>query len=113
MLFKQFKSIEDKMFQIIDDDGKILDSKWKQKQSDEELLESYKLMLLARRADLKAVSYQRQGRMYTFPPNIGQEAIAVASGAVTEDKDWLVPAFRELAAYLAKGVSLKEFSFII
>ena len=66
-------------------------------------------MLFARQADLKAVSFQRQGRMYTYPPNLGQEAIAVAAGMVIGHEDWLVPAFRELGAYLAKGMSLKEY----
>ena len=36
-------------------------------------------MLFARLADQMAVSYQRQGRMYTYPPILGQEAIQIAS----------------------------------
>jgi pyruvate dehydrogenase E1 component alpha subunit len=55
-----------------------------------------------------AVSYQRQGRMFTYPPNLGQEAIHIAAGMVIKEEDWLVPAFRELGAWLAKGVSLRE-----
>ncbi|MDD3102889.1 MAG: thiamine pyrophosphate-dependent dehydrogenase E1 component subunit alpha [Candidatus Cloacimonetes bacterium] len=71
-------------------------------------MQAYKDLLFARTADLMAVSYQRQGRMYTYPPNLGQEAIHIAAGIVTKEQDWLVPAFRELGAWLAKGVSLKE-----
>jgi len=65
-------------------------------------------MLFARTADLQIVSYQRQGRIYTYPPNYGQEAISGAVGAIIGDNDWLVPAFREMGAMLAKGVTLKE-----
>ena len=45
---------------------------------------------------------------YTYPPNYGQEAIAIAAGQVMRKEDWMVPAFREFGALLAKGVSLKE-----
>lgn len=75
---------------------------------DELVIMAYKDMLFAREADLMSVSFQRQGRMFTYPPNRGQEAVSVAAGLVMQEEDWLVPAFRELAAWLAKGVSLKE-----
>lgn len=65
-------------------------------------------MLFARTADLQIVSYQRQGRIYTYPPNYGQEAIAAAAGALIREEDWLVPAFREMGTMLAKGVTLKQ-----
>lgn len=69
---------------------------------------AYKAMLFSRTADSMAVSYQRQGRMYTYPPNFGQEAISVAAGMIMKKNDWLVPAFRELGAWLAKGATLKK-----
>jgi pyruvate dehydrogenase E1 component alpha subunit len=65
-------------------------------------------MLFARTADEMAVSYQRQGRMYTYPPINGQEAIQVSAGLLIRENDWLAPAFRELAIMLAKKVTLKE-----
>lgn len=74
----------------------------------EAVLDAYRQMLFAREADIMAVSFQRQGRMFTYPPNKGQEAIAVAAGMVMQEKDWLVPAFRELAAWLARGVRLRD-----
>ncbi|MCB5251428.1 MAG: pyruvate dehydrogenase (acetyl-transferring) E1 component subunit alpha [Candidatus Cloacimonadaceae bacterium] len=104
----KYDPIKNKAYQLIDDEGKPLDKVWKPRLSDEEILQAYKDLLFARTADLMAVSYQRQGRMYTYPPNLGQEAIHIAAGIVTKEQDWLVPAFRELGAWLAKGVSLKE-----
>jgi pyruvate dehydrogenase E1 component alpha subunit len=108
MLFKDYNPIDKKQFQIMDNDGKIIDKKYMPEISDEELLKIYKDMLYARTADLQIVSYQRQGRMYTYPPNYGQEAIHSAAGSVMKQKDWFVPAFREMGAWLAKGMTLKE-----
>jgi pyruvate dehydrogenase E1 component alpha subunit len=65
-------------------------------------------MNFARTADLLAVSYQRQGRMYTYPPNLGQEAIGAAMGKLMRPQDWLVPAFREMTAWLLKGARLRD-----
>ncbi|MEZ4997250.1 MAG: thiamine pyrophosphate-dependent enzyme [Bacteroidales bacterium] len=78
------------------------------KLSDDEMLKLYKDMLFVRTLDHMIVSYQRQGRVYTYPPNYGQEAIGVAAGAVLRYEDWLVPAFRELGAWLAKGATMKD-----
>ena len=55
-----------------------------------------------------AISYQRQGRMFTYTPNLGQEAIHIAAGMNIRREDWLVPAFREMGTLLAKGVTMKE-----
>jgi pyruvate dehydrogenase E1 component alpha subunit len=107
-MFKEFNPAQDKILKVMDNDGKIIAEKWKPGISDEEVLQAYKDMLFARTADLMAVSYQRQGRMYTYPPNLGQEAISGAMARVMKQEDWLVPAFREMGAWLAKGASLKE-----
>ena len=107
-LVKEYNPIDDKLFSIIDNDGKLINKKWKPALKDEEWVKVYNTMLFARTADIMAVSYQRQGRMYTYPLNIGQEAISTAAGMLMKHDDWLVPAFRELAAYLAKGASMKE-----
>lgn len=107
-MFKEYLPQDDKMLQVIDNDGKIINKKYFPKLDDKQIIEAYKNMLFERTADLLTVSYQRQGRIFTYPPNIGQEAIHIASGMLTKKQDWLVPAFRELGAYLAKGATLKE-----
>lgn len=108
MIFDDFNPKEDKLFGIIDNEGVTINAEFIPDMSDDAVIKAYKDMLFARTADNMAVSYQRQGRMYTYPPNIGQEAISVAAGMVMKDNDWLVPAFREMGAWLAKGVSMKE-----
>jgi pyruvate dehydrogenase E1 component alpha subunit len=107
-MFKEYHPTKNKMFQVMDNDGKIINEKYFPKLSDEKILKSYKDMLFARTADLMIVSFQRQGRIYTYPPNLGQEAVHRAAGDLMTDDDWLVPAFREMGAYLSKGVTLKE-----
>ena len=107
-LFKVFDPLKFKMFQVMDDSGKIINPGWKPKIPDSDVLKAYKFMQYARVADTMAVSFQRQGRMYTYPPNLGQEAIATAAGLIMKNDDWMVQAFREMAALLLRGVTLKE-----
>jgi len=107
-MFDQFDPAEDKMLQVIDNNGKVISKELMPKLSDDEMLKLYKDMLFVRTLDHMIVSYQRQGRVYTYPPNYGQEAIGVAAGAVLRHDDWLVPAFRELGAWLAKGATMKD-----
>ncbi len=107
-MFKDYPAIEDKMLQVIDNEGQVINKAYFPEMNDEKMVKAYKDMLFERTADLMVVSFQRQGRIYTYPPNYGQEAIHIAAGDVITDEDWLVPAFRELGAYLAKGATLKE-----
>jgi len=108
MILDDFDPKEDKIFRIIDNEGLIVNSELMPDIDDDTAVKAYKSMLFARTADDMAVSYQRQGRMYTYPPNSGQEAISIAAGMIMRENDWLVPAFREMGAWLAKGVTLKE-----
>ncbi len=107
-MLKEYEAIKKKQFRLMDDQGNIILKKHMPELSDDELIEAYKNMLFARTADLMIVSYQRQGRIFTYPPNYGQEAISGALAGVMKTDDWLVPAFREMGAWLAKGVELKE-----
>ena len=107
-MFEQFDPADDKMLQVIDNNGKVISKELMPHLSDDEMVKLYKDMLFVRTLDHMIVSYQRQGRVYTYPPNYGQEAIGVAAGAVLRHEDWLVPAFRELGAWLAKGVTMRD-----
>ncbi len=94
------------IFRILDKDGELVDD---EPDIDEDRLKDmYWWMFYARKADEKALKLQRQGRMGTFAPIEGQEAAQIGAAMAMEDKDWLVPAFRELGAYLLRGVPLKR-----
>lgn len=107
-MFDKYSPIDGKIYQVMDNNGKIIIPKYEEKLTNEQLVQAYKQMLFARTADLMAVSYQRQGRMFTYPPNLGQEAISIAAGMVVQENDWFIPAFRELSAWIAKGATLQE-----
>jgi pyruvate dehydrogenase E1 component alpha subunit len=107
-MFRKFDPLKDKMLQVMDDEGNVIEPGLKPGISDEDVVEAYKLMQFARTADVMAVSFQRQGRMYTYPPNLGQEAISAAAGKIMRKQDWLVPAFRELGAWISKGAKLRD-----
>jgi len=107
-LFEAFSPAAGGRLQIMDDEGRIIHPEWMPALADEQAVEALRRMLYVRTADAMAVSYQRQGRMYTYPPNYGQEAISVAVGMVMRDEDWLAPAYRELGAWLAKGARMKD-----
>lgn len=108
MLIDKYNPLLGEMLQIMDQDGNIPDENLIPDLSGEKLLELYKTMLLTRSADNKALQLQRQGRMLTYAPNTGQEAAQVGSAAAMEKNDWLVPAFRELGAWLHKGINLEQ-----
>lgn len=107
-MFEEFNPLDDTILCIYDKQGKLVNKKWRPKLDDNQVLDAWKKMLFARTADMMAVSYQRQGRMFTYPPNFGQEAVSAPLGFLMKEDDWLVPAFREMGAWLAKGATLKE-----
>ena len=89
----------------LDQDGELL---LDQPMPDEMALEGYRVMLRGRRFDERCVSLQRQGRMVTLAPGIGQEAATVgAAMALDRKSDWFVPQYRELAGQLWHGYPLR------
>lgn len=104
-MIQEMKLQKSKMFQVLSTTGK---TKVDIDIPDETLLKMYEMMKLTRVADIKALQFQRQGRMLTYAPSQGQEASQVGSIAATLENDWMVQAFREMGALLYKGVSLKQ-----
>ena len=102
-------SISDKVeyLSILDEKGR-LDKKLEPTIPDDVLLELYRTMLLARRFDERLLNLQRQGRIGTFAPIKGQEAVQLGTIANLRPSDWMVPAFREAAAELWRGRSLES-----
>ena len=66
----------------------------------------YRDMALMRTFDTKALKLQRQGRMGTWPPIKGQEAIQAGVALAMGENDWLIPAFREHGIMVLRGVPL-------
>src|SRR5262245_11763364 len=72
------------------------------------LLLMYRTMVRSRRLEAVMERKQRQGQIGTFAPATGQEACQVGAMAALEDRDWLVPSFRELPAALWRGATVKS-----
>ncbi|MGV8074731.1 MAG: pyruvate dehydrogenase (acetyl-transferring) E1 component subunit alpha [Syntrophobacteraceae bacterium] len=72
------------------------------------LMKLYRAMILGRRFDDRLLTMQRQGKIGTFAPIKGQEASQLGAAAALESEDWLVPAFREMAAELMRGKPLEN-----
>lgn len=66
----------------------------------------YELMVLSRTFDQRALSLQREGRLGTYAPIIGQEASQVGSAYAIERSDWVFPSFREMGVYITLGYPL-------
>ncbi len=107
MYFEKFEPNKGKMLQIIDKDGKLVDKKLLPEMDDELLIEMLRLMITARTTDETMIKLQRQGRMLTFAPNLGQEAVIGTAVALEKGKDWMVVTYRELAAWLYYGLPLE------
>lgn len=75
---------------------------------DEELKKLYRKMVLARKFDEKAFSLQRRGEISTYAPHKGQEAAQIGSVFAAEEDDWIVPSFRETAAFIMRGAPLDK-----
>ncbi len=75
---------------------------------DEELSELYRQMMIARKFDEKAFSLQRRGEISTYAPHKGQEAAQIGAMYALGEDDWMVPSFRETAAFIARGAPLDK-----
>jgi pyruvate dehydrogenase E1 component alpha subunit len=94
------------MVRYLDEDGELVGGE--QPMSDDMALAGYTVMVKGRRFDERSVSLQRQGRMVTLAPGIGQEAATVGAAMALDNKtDWFVPQYRELAGQLWHGYPLR------
>lgn len=90
------------MFQVIDVSGRLT-------RNDVDIDESiakeiHRLMYLSRTFDRRALAMQRQGRIGTYPPLEGQEAVQVGSALALGPDDWIYPSYREHGVQLARGM---------
>lgn len=91
---------------ILDAEGN-LDRELEPDIPDELLLRLYRFMVMGRRLDERMLNLQKQGRIGTFAPIRGQEASQLGAVAALQDKDWVVPAFREHIAQVWRGVPIE------
>lgn len=108
MILETYDPLKDDMVQVLDKDGKVIRPELVPDLSEEAMIKMYQTMRFSRIIDEKTLQYQRQGRMLTYAPNLGQEAAQVGSIAAARQTDWVAPSFRELGVWLYKGAPLKN-----
>ncbi|MGQ3887778.1 pyruvate dehydrogenase (acetyl-transferring) E1 component subunit alpha [Legionella sp. CNM-1927-20] len=94
--------------QFLDEHGKLHNSLPSWAEEGSLLQELYRIMVRTRIFDKKAIALQRTGRMGTYAPINGQEAISTAIGHVMRKEDVLIPYYRDYAAQLQRGVKMSE-----
>ena len=72
------------------------------------LIELYSTMVRTRLFDKKAIALQRTGKMGTYAPINGQEAISTAIGNALQRDDVFVPYYRDYAAQFQRGVKMSD-----
>lgn len=72
------------------------------------LLHLYRLMVLARTMDTKAIALQRTGKLGTYPSTRGQEAVFVGIGNALQPQDIFVPYYRDMGTLIQRGVKLSQ-----
>lgn len=72
------------------------------------LTDLYKHMVRARLFDKKAIALQRTGKMGTYAPIHGQEAISTAIGHALRPDDIFVPYYRDYPAQFQRGVKMSD-----
>lgn len=92
---------------ILEPNGKV-DAKLDPKIDDKDLLKLFRAMLLGRRYDERMLRLQRQGRIGTYGPALGQEAASLGPAYAMEQDDWFVPSFREPTAMIYRGWPIEK-----
>jgi len=74
----------------------------------EDLLEAYRIMLLTRLLDSKALGLHNQGKIGSYTSSAGHEATHVGSVYGIEKYDYIFPYYRDQGVLLARGVTVKQ-----
>ena len=101
----QLGSIE--VLQILNEHGEV-DSGLEPSFTAEQLIDIYRAMVLSRAFDHRMITMQRQGRMGTFAPNIGQEACIIGQVQPLTTDDWFAPSYRSFGAQIIRGWSMEH-----
>lgn len=96
------------MKQVVNEDGQLTDSRYQGEITADLAKQFYKKLLIARRIDQKCFNLQRQGRIGTYVQYEGQEAAQVGSALAIDEGDWMFPTYRDHAATLTFGHSLRN-----
>lgn len=102
------KSTEQQFIQVLDEKGKIVNTEWEPKLSDEQLRELMRRMVYTRIWDQRAISLNRQGRLGFYAPVAGQEASMLGSQFALKQEDFILPSYRDIPQMVWHGLPLEQ-----
>ena len=107
---KTLTEIEEKfeMFQILNEEGEIVNKEADPKLSDEDLQELMRRMVYTRILDQRSISLNRQGRLGFYAPTAGQEASQLASHFALKKEDFILPGYRDVPQLIWHGWPLHQ-----
>lgn len=95
-------------FQILNEEGEVVNEAAMPDLKDEELQELMRRMVYTRILDQRAISLNRQGRLGFYAPVAGQEASMLGSHFALDQKDWILPGYRDIPQILYHGLPLHQ-----
>jgi len=104
------QEIENKfeMFQILNEEGEIVNEKYMPDLSDDQLKELMRRMVYTRVLDQRSIALNRQGRLGFYAPTAGQEASQIASHFALEQEDFILPGYRDVPQLIWHGLPLYQ-----
>ncbi|WP_240508005.1 pyruvate dehydrogenase (acetyl-transferring) E1 component subunit alpha [Virgibacillus indicus] len=96
------------MFQILDEDGKIVNKDDMPDLSDEDLKELMRRMVYTRILDQRSIALNRQGRLGFYAPTAGQEASQLGSQFALDQDDFILPGYRDVPQLIWQGLPLYQ-----
>lgn len=98
--------VELEPIQLVAPDGTpTTEARYRRDHPPETLAWLYELMAVTRALDTEFVNLQRQGELALFASCRGQEAAQIGSAACLRKTDWLFPQYREIGAFLLRGIT--------
>ncbi|MBB6454959.1 pyruvate dehydrogenase E1 component alpha subunit [Salirhabdus euzebyi] len=96
------------IFQILNEEGEIVNEDAMPDLSDDELKELMRRMVYTRVLDQRSIALNRQGRLGFYAPTAGQEASQLGSHFATEKEDFILPAYRDVPQLIWHGLPLYQ-----
>ena len=95
-------------YQYINEAGQVVAELPEFAKDTKHLLHLYRLLVLNRVFDTKAIALQRTGKIGTYPSTRGQEAAFVGIGDAMAEDDVFIPYYRDAAVLAQRGATYTE-----
>lgn len=96
------------VFQILNEEGKIVNKDDMPDLSDDDLKELMRRMVYTRVLDQRSIALNRQGRLGFYAPTAGQEASQLGSHFALEKDDFILPGYRDVPQLIWHGLPLYQ-----